>query len=287
VYELVLLEDYLMAKYCFYCGRELSNGERCQCKTSHSTESARAAASSSPPPAQKSRQKKSAAAHVPKKHFWRLKTFRDQARTLFPTFSQAIASGSQYFMRPATKIRQESLRIRRPFAFVNIILFCLLTGLLGFMLSRSGSAFYGEILTVVLGKSRPLIYDYPGYAFAAMSAFTLLLVFILSVSFYVAARFSNRKPTFRKTIDLVSLSLVYPFALELFVLVTILLGSRGSLSLLLVGFLLMGITNFLSFRNALGLSEDAVFFFLMFVYSMGYLFVSFFLFTAIRFLVSG
>ena len=195
-------------------------------------------------------------------------------------------TGAQYFIRPASKIRQESLRVSRPFSYLFIVFFALLTGLLGLLMSRSGAPLYTTIVTLILGRGLSLLYAHPYYAFAAITGFSILFVMVLCGAFYVAARFSNRKPTFRKMVDLVSLSLVYPVAMEVFLLITILLGSRGSLSLIIVSILLMSITHLLSFRSALALTEDAVFFFLMFVYISSYLFLSVLLSVGVRILIA-
>jgi len=108
-------------------------------------------------------------------------------------------------------------------------------------------------------------------SFFAISGVALLFVVVLTTSFYVASRFSNRKPTFRKTFDLVSISLVYVQLIEIVLLITMLFGSNGSFSLLFISIILMGLAQLLSFRSALGLTEDSIFQMLFFVYATSYL----------------
>ena len=73
--------------------------------------------------------------------------------------------------------------------------------------------------------------------------------------------------------------------MELFVLITILMGSRGSISLLIISLLIMGVTHLLAFRNALGLTEDTVFFFLIFVYIFCYVLFMFLLYLTAQLLL--
>lgn len=322
-----------MARYCFYCGRELSSGERCHCKepngeAAHQASAQRDAGSSAGGGAAYSYQTAAAGAgakagfggsytgtkaqsssktrHAKSawnknsnktvqdifekagrmhKRFSRLRTLRDQVRTLFPNVSVGFTSVIQYVTRPASKIRQESMRVRRPMTFVNVAAFSLLSGLLALLMSRSGSPLFTNLISLVFGPNQELMFSHPVTSFAGLTVLSFLFVMTMGFSFYIAARFSNRKPSFRKVMDLVSISLVYLLIMEVFVLITILMGSRGSLSLILVSLLLMGVTHLLSFRNALGLSEDTVFFFLIFVYLFCYILFKFLLYLAVQMLV--
>lgn len=311
-----------MARYCFYCGRELTVGERCHCKEPSkagndqksgpsstkaasggsgsayayqaagtgakagfggASNGAKAQSSTKTRHARSSWNKKSSRtaqsffdrAGKLQQRFLRLRTFRDQVLTLFPNITKGFSSGIQYLVRPASKIRQESMRVKRPYSYFNIISFSILTGILTFLMGRSGSPLFTNLITAVFGSVQSLLFTNPIMTFTGLIVLTFLFVMSLSLSFYVAARFSNRKPTFRKVIDLVSISLVYLMIMETFILITILMGSRGSLSLILISLLLMGVTHLLSFRNALGLTEDTVFFFLIFVYIFCYILFKF------------
>ena len=149
-------------------------------------------------------------------------------------------------------------------------------------MSRSGAPLFTNVISVVFGQEESLLYSHPVLSFCGLSILCFLCVMIMGVSFYIAARFSNRKPSFRKVLDLISISLIYLLIMEIYVLTTILMGSRGSLSLLFISLLLMGVTQFLSFRNALGLTEDTVFFFLIFVYIFCYILFKLLLYFTIQ-----
>lgn len=323
-----------MARYCFYCGRSLSAGERCHCKdpsgegtsqsadpvnhtgssgssSSYSFQAAGAGAgaagtkagfgSNNGTKARSTTKTRHARASWNRKRstfqdylekagrmqqrFFRLHTFGDQVRTLFPNFSKTFTSGIQFITRPASKIRQESMRVRLPYSFVTIGVFSILSGLLALLMSRSGSPLFSNIASLAFGSGQSILFSHPWLSFLGLSVLAFLFIMSMGVSFYVAARFSNRKPSFRKIIDLLSISLVYLIILEIFIMLTIFMGSRGSLSLLFVGLLLMGVTHLLSFRNALGLTEDTVFFFLIFVYIFCYLLLKFLLYLTVQLLV--
>ncbi|MBN1775159.1 MAG: hypothetical protein JW817_01695, partial [Clostridiales bacterium] len=203
---------------------------------------------------------------------FRLRTFTDQLRTIFPTFSSGATSGAGYFLRPATKIRQESLRAKRPFSIVNISAFVITTGLLGILLVHSGSHLFVGMMNSILGKKAVIFcLNNPVFACVALMGLSLAFVFVLSLGFFIASRFGNRKPTFRKALDLVAISLVYVQIPELILLISIMLGGRSSIALLFVSLILMGMAQLLAFRSALGLSEDAIFLMIVFVYTSTYL----------------
>ena len=332
-----------MARYCFYCGRSLSAGERCHCKdpsgegtyqsaepvthtgssgggstysyqtagagaTTGATASADTATgtkagfgSSAGAKARSATKTRHARASWNRKsstfqdylqkagrmqqRIFRLHTFGDQVRTLFPNFSKSFTSGIQFITRPASKIRQESMRAKLPYSIFIIGVFSFLSGLLALLMSRSGSPLFSNLAALAFGSGQSVLFSHPWLSFAGLSVLAFLFIMSMGISFYVAARFSNRKPSFRKIIDLLSISLVYIIILELFIMITIFMGSRGSLSLLFVGLLLMGVTHLLSFRNALGLTEDTVFFFLIFVYIFCYLLLKFLLYLTVQLVV--
>lgn len=285
-----------MAKFCFYCGQELAPGEKCKCRgkstrsnsasssganagdagsygagasKSSGTRSSSTKQTKSPGSGPKTRNTRSRSSHT---SGFRLKTLTDQLRTLFPTLSSGAVSGANYILRPATKIRQESLRAKRPLSFVTITFFIFLTALLAILMVDSDSHLFVGMLVSIFGqKAIEYCAEYRVQAFFAIAGVALLFVIVLTTSFYVASRFTNRKPTFRKSFDLVAISFVYAQLMEIVLLVTILLGSKGSFSLIFVSFILMGLAQMLSFRNALGLTEDSIFQMIFFVYSTSYL----------------
>lgn len=280
-----------MAKFCFYCGQEIAPGEKCKCRCASGEE--RSGGSKRGGKNAQSADKKNAGGSAksteegrassgprirrPKRTkvtrpSFRLGTFTDQLRTLFPTFSSGAMSSSGYFLRPATKIRQESLKAKRPFSLVTVLLFSLLTGLLGVILVYSRSHLFTVMLDSIFGKQAlEFCLNRPFAAFGALVLITSAFVMILTSLFYLSSRFGNRKPTFRKTFDLVSVSLVYVQIPEIILLISTLMGGRSSISFLFISLILLGLAQLLAFRSALGLSEDAIFLMILFVYAGTYL----------------
>lgn len=287
-----------MAKYCFYCGQELATGEKCNCKgrregASTGAKSSQGTNSSSnnkqPSGTQsssKSKSNRSTNNYKTKQRstdrpIFRFGTLKDQVRTLFPTLTSGILSGSGYLLRPATKIRQESLRTKRPFSIVTIIVFAILTGLLSIVLVQSDSPLFVSMLTVVFGDAVVYLTSQPLPSFLLVTIFAGIVILTLAALFCVAARFNSRRTTFRRALDLVSISLFYVMVLEAFLLTTVLLGSRGSFSIIFVSVILMGITQMLSFKNALSLSEDSIFLSIIFVYLTAYMAIKLYLMICI------
>lgn len=278
-----------MAKYCFYCGQELTTGEKCKCRNNPSAAgSGKKTTSTGAKHTEKRSQGGpkiySARSAKSSRPSFRLRTFTDQLRTIFPTLSSGAMSGSNYIVRPATKIRQESLRVKRPFSILNIFIFVFLTSLLGVLMVRSGSYLFVSMMRSVFDSALSFCYSHPIQSFFTLALIVFLFVLIMTFCFYIASRFSNRKPTLRKVFDLVSISLVYVQIIEVILLIMILLGSRGAFSLIFISLILMGLTQLLAFRSALGLSEDTIFLMIIFVYSASYLLIKLLLYVLIRLL---
>ena len=159
-----------MAKYCFYCGQELAPGEKCKCRNAGGTGSTKETKRSRSAPntqtggkgdAPKSAKTDPSSGPRIRKSFkekasrpvFRFRTFSDQLRTLFPTFTSGVMSCAGYILRPAAKIRQESLRARRPFSIVNIAVFCVLTGVLSVLLVYSGSRLFSGMMDSITGET--------------------------------------------------------------------------------------------------------------------------------------
>ena len=288
-----------MAKYCFYCGRELASGEKCSCRgkrernTSASSQTQQEKTKAKKSGAQKTKKQsrakkdkdtiKSRRAKIRRSEF-RLRTLSDQVRTLFPNLSRGAVSGVGYLFRPATKIRQESLKMKRPFSIFTISFFSLITGVLSIVLVRSESPLFLNILNLIFSDAVRYLYTHPLISMLLVSFFSLLIIITMSFLFFIAARLSNRKPSFLKALDLVSISLFYVIILEIFLLLSVLLGFQGSFSIIFVSIILMGITQLLSFRNALGLTEDSIFLILVFVYMGTYILTKLYLFIVMNIL---
>jgi len=300
-----------MARYCFYCGRQLTVGERCTCqnrsgsdtagRTNATGHQASSGSSSGTYGGNSSSDSTSGSPHAKAKRNWRsfrrkspttepfgstarprrrysrLGTWIDQVHTLFPNIFGGMKDNLQFFLHPATKIRKESLRTRNSGTYWNFAFASILTGILFLLMSRSGTPMFRDLAGILLGTEQSILYSQPIGALAILSAMSFLLIMALSLSFFLAARVLSRRPTFRKVMDLVSISLVYLSLMEIILTMMILLGSRGSILLLLVGCVLMALTHMISFRSALGLSEDSFFFFLIIVYFCSYILCKFIL----------
>lgn len=278
-----------MAKYCFYCGQELAPGEKCKCRTASGNASPKDStrrdkradsrkagekastnhSKAAPEPGPRVRRNRK---DRPLRRGFRFGTLADQLRTIFPTFTSGVMSSAGYIMRPATKIRQESLRAKRPFSLVTVAVFSLLTGLLGVLLVYANSFLFTGMMESIFGeKAVEYCRKYPAPAFGVLALVTLIFIMLLTLGFFATSRFGNRKPTFRKTLDLISVSLVYMLIPEFILLFMVLLGSSSSIAFLFIGLILMGLAQILAFRNALGLSEDSIFLMMISVYTVTYL----------------
>lgn len=284
-----------MAKYCFYCGRELTPGEVCSCRNKSDSASGKSdrpkGNASSKKPSEdphkqanrnsgKYRQSSRGTARRMYTFLPRIRTFADQIRTLFPTITYQIKSGIQYFTRPVSKIIFESKRQKRPHTYSKIAVFSLLTALISLLMSTSGATLFLSVCSSIFGSNTYLLYSQPLISFLAISAISFLSVIILAACFYASARLSNRRVTFRKALDQVSISLVYLFTAEIILLLSLVLGSRGTFSLILIALLLMGITQFISFRSSTGLSEDKTLLITLTSYCFAYMLLKVLLFIA-------
>ncbi len=277
-----------MAKFCFYCGRELKPGEICSCRnksdrpkgTASSKKSSEDSRKQTGRPSGKSRQTSRGTARRMYTFLPRIRTFADQIRTLFPTITYQVKSGIQYFSRPASKILFESKRQKRPHTYIKIVIFSLLTALISLLMSTSGATLFLSVCSSIFGSNTYLLYSQPLLSFLAISTITFLSVIILAVCFYASAILANRRIAFRKALDQVSISLVYLFTAEIILLLSLVLGSRGTFSLILIALLLMGITQFISFRSVTGLSEDKTLLITISTYCFAYMLLKVLLFVA-------
>ena len=207
----------------------------------------------------------------------RLQTLRDQVRILFPTFSVIIKSASEYVIHPAARIRREALKSSRRSSIPVILVLSLLSGLLGMMFTQAGSPLFDSIMVLVLGANTSLLFVQPYLSMIGFSVLTLVLILTMAICFFLGAWLTKHRVTFRKVLDVLSISFIYQIIIESVMLLSMMLGSRGSLTMVLFGFLLMSVAQYVAFRNALSLKEDTVFLLLIFVYSSCYvLFLSIF-----------
>ena len=88
------------------------------------------------------------------------------------------------------------------------------------------------------------------------SILTLIFIFTMALCFYLAATFSRHKTTFRKTLDLLSISFVYLIFIE---------------GVLIVSMCPVNIAIQQGGEDIDALKEDMAFMFLLFVYSFCYI----------------
>lgn len=200
----------------------------------------------------------------------KLQTLRDQIRILFPTFSVVIKSILEYIIHPATRIRREALRPKRRSSIPLILALSLLSGILGMMFTQAGSPLFDSIMQLMLGSDTSLLFVQPALSMIGFSVLTLLLILTMAICFFLGAWLSKHRVTFRKVLDILSISFIYLIIIESVLLLGMLLGSRGSLTMVLFSFLLMSVAQYIAFRNALALKEDTAFLLLIFVYSSCY-----------------
>lgn len=231
-----------MARYCFYCNRELVPGERCQCQQTqhHSTESHFHSEPVKQP--------------LPR----RASTLLDQLRTLLPAIGQTLLACTQYFIRPATKIRQESVRPMRIAPFLFLPLFVFMTGLTGTLMMNTSSTIFSRIMISTIGKADINALNRNNKAaFAFFSFSSLIWIFLLTLCFRMFCSVMRKKITYRRLLYLLCISLIYAISAELLLLLSMQLGNAGALTISVAGISIVIFTNSLSIRNSLGLSENS------------------------------
>ena len=279
-----------MAKTCFYCGRELAAGERCNCRgtanrvpeadassaaassasSSASSSTASAATGTNPnqgkheeQPNQKAKGKKE-----PKtKQVWNQSTggqrftfsaFITKARSIFPSFSKLLRPILAYVWHPVTTIQTRPQVVPILKMIIVNSLFALLTSSMVVFTSHTDSPFLGMLISLVFGRT-DLIAEHP---FISLLVFTVILwvcVLILAGCFTLTSRLVNRKLTFLRALDTVSMSSIYLCFADIMIFFSVLLGSRGAFTLIFVAFVVMGIAHFVSLKQDLALSDNATF----------------------------
>ena len=275
-----------MARYCFYCGLELAPGERCRCQQAqkyekdmhHTYESSSYSQSGTASYAQFSHPEGNNDIHAAKarsqnpgmkKKRRRLSTLMEQLQTLYPLIGQSILSNTLYFTRPATKIRQEAVRSKRGSTFGYLSLVAILTGLVCTLMLNSGTTVFSRLMTTLIGTGIYALSRHKWISFFLFAFAGLLWFFVLAAAFRICCAISRKKITYRRVLDLLSISLIYVAFIEILLLLSMFVGNTGALSLTATGICIMVMTNFFSMRNALGMSDDSTIFLSVFSYLLG------------------
>lgn len=273
-----------MARYCFYCGCELASGEKCNCrlKKDQSTAYEQNAAEntfdstvssgfnkSADEPVFSEKQppnKKKEEAFNHNNFRYRVSTAKDQISALFPLILQSLLYTGHYFTRPATKIRQESIRLRRHSAIPTMISLCGLTGFLCTIMLTDGSPTFSIFISSIGLRSIPLRQN-PLFSFFFFSIVIAIWFALVCLGFYIASIITKKKLRIRRILDLASIPIIYVLAAEILILFTFFqFGGSGSLTLFVAGASILCLGNHSCFKNILDLQENHAVFFVLFPY---------------------
>ena len=245
-----------MARYCFYCGCELASGEKCKCRLNKNQ-------SDTPEPNTDSRDKENTSSHAGFRH--RASTAKDQISALFPLILQGLLYTGHYFTRPATKIRQESIRLHRHSAIPSIISICCMSGFVCTAMLTEGSSTFLIFISSVGLRTTPFRH-HPLFSFFFFSTLIAIWFFIVCISFFIASVIIGKKLKFRRLLDLITIPSIYILAMEILILCTIPFGGSGSLTFFISAIIFLFLGNHTAFRNALSLQDDQAIFFVVFPY---------------------
>ena len=195
--------------------------------------------------------------------------FITQVRTMFPSFSKLMHPVMTYIWHPVTTIQNRSQVV--PIAKVIIVntLFATLTSLMVIFTSFTDSPFLGMLISLIFGKT-DLFTAHPVKAFFILSSLLLICVLLLALCFTWTSRIVNRKMTFLRSLDTVSISSIYLCFADVLIFLSVLLGTRGAFTLIFVAFVIMGLCHFVSIKQDLALSDNASFNMLVVSYLLFY-----------------
>jgi len=285
-----------MAKTCFYCGRVLAPGERCNCRTNashtqtgsaesgsnhagstsytsgasstgaytHGTSSGNATGTSSTSAhaerteKKQKKQKEQQVWNESSKKTPTFSAFITKTRSIFPSLSKLLRPVFSYIWHPVTTIQNRSQVVPIPKMILVNSLFALLTSTMVVFTSHTDSPFLGMLISLVFGRV-DLIAAHPYISLLVFSVILWVCVLILAGCFTLTSRLVNRKLSFLRALDTVSMSSIYLCFADVLIFISVLLGSRGAFTLIFVAFVVMGIAHFVSIKQDLALSDNATF----------------------------
>lgn len=261
-----------MARYCFYCGRALSPGEKCQCREKGNDPIAQKGTGESTDKQSGSSEKFSASKktkdsffnfkHKPAAGKSKKKSFNSASSFQMPD-RMAVLTGlrqfARFFTRPVETIRQSAQYANKRKAVLLLLLNCVFGGFL--LLAMSGQDQLGKIMQLTIVQTQLSNGFSNGiFMFIQGAGFTLSLYGLLLVLVYVVLRWIIRQPV--DLIRLISALSPISFYSTIFVLLAI-LSLPGSLihsALLLASTLAIVIlTLFISLRQLSQLDENRIF----------------------------
>jgi hypothetical protein len=265
-----------MARYCFYCGRALSPGEKCQCREKgnepvaqkNSGEKARTKDKSDSFSAGRSPKSKKASdsffkfknkqtrGRKEKKRFNTASSFQMPDRIAIMTGLRQFAG---FFTRPAETIRQSAQYANRRKAVLLLSLNCVFGGFMLLAMSRHEQL--GKImqLTIVQTQLSSGFFN-SFFMFIQGVGFTLSLYGLLLVLVYIVLRWIVRQPV--DLIRLISALAPINFYSTLFILLAIMSLSGSlihSVLLLACALSITTLTLFISLRQLSHLDENRIF----------------------------
>ncbi|MBO4474901.1 MAG: hypothetical protein J5750_08355, partial [Clostridiales bacterium] len=195
--------------------------------------------------------------------------FISQVRSMFPSVSKLFRPIMKYIWHPVTTIENRSQVV--PIAKVLIVntLFATISSLMVVFTSFTNSPFLGMLISLLFGKT-DLFTAHPVKAFFLMSLLLWICVLLLALCFTWVSRLVNRKMTFLRALDTVSISSIYMCFADILVFLSVLFGTRGAVTLIFVAIVIMGICHFVSIRRDLALSDNATFNMLVVSYLLFY-----------------
>lgn len=286
-----------MAKTCFYCGKELAPGQRCSCRGTSSPASGTAGSagasateassadsssgstshSSTPPDysscsADPSHYSKKASKKT--KQVWNhadsgssagssncrfsFARFIDQARTKFPSVSKVLRPVMNYIWHPVSTIQNRSQKVSIPKVLIINSIFATFTSLMVLFTNKTNSPFLGMLISLLFGKT-DLFSAHPFIAFGTISVILWFSVLLLAMCFFVTSRFANRKLSYLRALDTVTMSSIYMCFADILIFFSVPLGTQGAFTLIFVALVIMGITHYVSLKQDLMLTDNAAF----------------------------
>ncbi|MDD2533221.1 MAG: hypothetical protein PHC86_00790 [Eubacteriales bacterium] len=256
-----------MARFCFYCGRELATGEKCDCRVHQSTSAGSATQTKQAPPPPQAPPRPKAAPQGKAAHTTRAShTARPKSGPVFD--KAAILAGVQQFVRylarPVETIRQ-SVQYADPRRLLTLILLhAALSGVAALILSQLGTLDLLLQLTVAGSADNPAL----GAIFLAVQGFglTLAMDLLLIIITQIALKY-----VFKASYSLVrvasSLSPVFFYSILFLVLALFSLTAVpiSSLLMLAAGLAVSAIALYLALRQLTNFDENRCFMLVVFI----------------------
>jgi hypothetical protein len=276
----------IMARYCFYCGRELSAGEKCNCRTNGAASGQTAASANHQADArasagsrkhcsafrrfiqffnpfspesdvQSARQKPAAKAAKNRPAYKSGQAGRAGAAGLsWQSLKPSLVQIGRYVIRPADSLSQAAFgSVRQP-----VVLVLVLQGIGGglLLLSATRQTFLQSLLSINIAP----LWENSGFfnvlsIFAQGFSFTLAGSLVLTLLYFLALRFLYRQPTgFQQLLSGLCPSFFYT-TLFLFAALLILRTSLfNAAMLLLVSFAVSALAHFLAMRQILAQDDN-------------------------------